>query len=135
MPGIKDTGADPKDRVEVVNLLHRAEMLKEGGTSAQSVPLLEKASQLEPNLPIIYLQLGTALSPLRNYARRCRRLRKAVEMRPDLTMPRYQLGSAFFETGDFAGATAEFETTVQRSPRWPERASIAGDCLCAAPID
>src|SRR5450631_2507125 len=29
MPGIKESGADPKDKVEVVNLLHRAEMLKE----------------------------------------------------------------------------------------------------------
>lgn len=120
MPGIKDTGADPKDRVEVVNLLHSAEMLKEGGEFAKAVPLLEKASQQEPNLPIIYLQLGTALSALKNYEKAVPVLHKAVEMRPDLTMPRYQLGSALFETGDFAGAATEFETTVQRSPNWPE---------------
>ncbi len=120
MPGIKDTGADPKDKVEVVNLLHRAEMAKEDMRFEEAVPLLEQVITLEPNLPITYLQLGTALSSLKNYEKAVPILRKAVEMRPDLTVPRYQLGSALFETGDFVGAAAEFETAVARSPNWPE---------------
>jgi arylsulfatase A-like enzyme/Tfp pilus assembly protein PilF len=120
MPGIKDTGADPKDKVEVVNLLHRAEMAKEDMRFKEAVPLLEQVIALEPNLPITYLQLGTALSALKNYEKAVPILRKAVEMRPDLTIPRYQLGSALFETGDFVGAAAEFETAVARSPNWPE---------------
>ena len=120
MPGIKETGADPKDKVEVVNLLHRAEMAKEDMRFEEAVPLLEQVIALEPNLPITYLQLGTALSSLKNYEKAVPILRKAVEMRPDLTIPRYQLGSALFETGDFVGATAEFETAVARSPNWPE---------------
>ncbi|HLX82753.1 MAG TPA: sulfatase-like hydrolase/transferase [Terriglobales bacterium] len=120
MPGIKDTGADPKDKVEVVNLLHRAEMAKEETHFQEAVPLLEKVIELEPSLPITYLQLGTALTSMHEYERALPILRKAVEMRPDLTVPRYQLGSALFETGDFAGAAVQFETTVARSPNWPE---------------
>jgi arylsulfatase A-like enzyme/Flp pilus assembly protein TadD len=120
MPGIKDTGADPKDKVEVVNLLHRAEMLKEEMRFAEAVPLLEQVIALEPNLPITYLQLGTALSSLKDYEKALPILRKAVEMRPDLTVPRYQLGSALFETGDFAAAAVQFETAVARSPNWAE---------------
>ena len=120
MPGIKETGADPKDKVEVVNLLHRAEMAKEDMRFEEAVPLLEQVITLEPNLPITYLQLGTALSSLKNYEKAVPILQKAVEMRPDLTVPRYQLGSALFETGDFVGAAAEFETAVARSPNWPE---------------
>lgn len=120
MPGIKETGADPKDKAEVVNLLHRAEMLKEDNHFEEAVPLLERVVVLEPNLPITYLQLGTALTSLKNYAKAVPVLRKAVEMRPDLTVPRYQLGSALFETEDFAGAAVEFETAVARSPDWPE---------------
>jgi choline-sulfatase len=118
--GVKDTGADPKDKAEVVNLLHRAEMFKEEGHFQEAVPLFEQVIALEPNLPITYLQLGTSLSSLKNYEKAVPILRKAVEMRPDLTVPRYQLGSALFETGDFAGAAAEFETAVARSPNWPE---------------
>jgi len=118
--GIKDTGADPKDKVEVVNLLHRAEMFKEDMHFVEAVPLLEQVIALEPNLPITYLQLGTSLSSLKNYEKAVPILRKAVEMRPDLTVPRYQLGSALFETGDFAAAAVQFETAVARSPNWPE---------------
>jgi arylsulfatase A-like enzyme/Flp pilus assembly protein TadD len=120
MPGIKETGADPKDKVEVVNLLHRAEMAKEDMRFKEAVPLLEQVIALEPDLPITYLQLGTALSALKDYEKAVPILRKAVEMRPDLTIPRYQLGSALFETGDFVGAAAEFETAVARAPDWPE---------------
>jgi arylsulfatase A-like enzyme/Tfp pilus assembly protein PilF len=120
MPGIKDTGADPKDKVEIVNLLHRAEMAKEDMRFREAVPLLEQVIAEEPNLPITYLQLGTALSSLKDYEKAVPVLRKAVEMRPDLTVPRYQLGSAFFETGDFAAAAAQFEIAVERSPNWPE---------------
>jgi len=120
MPGIQDTGADPKQKVDVVNLLHRAEMAREDNRFAEAVPLLEKVIALEPNLPITYLQLGTSLTALKDYEKAVPMLRKAVEMRPDLTVPRYQLGTALFETGDFAGAAAQFETAVARSPNWPE---------------
>jgi len=120
MAGIKETGADPKDKAEIVNLLHRAEMLKEENNFQEAVPLFERVIALEPSLPITYLQLGTTLSALKNYQKAVPVLKKAVEMRPDLTVPRYQLGSALFETEDFAGAVEQFETTVARSPNWPE---------------
>ncbi len=126
MPGIKETGADPKDKVEVVNLLHRAEILKEELRFQEAVPVLEQVIAREPNLPIAYLQLGTALTSLKNYEKAVPVLRRAVEMRPDLTVPRYQLGSALFETGDFAGAAPEFEAAVARLPEWAEaRFSLA----------
>ncbi len=120
MLGIKQTGADPKDKVAVVNLLHRAEMAKEDLRYAEAAPLLEKVITLEPDLPITYLQLGTALFSLHEYAKAVPVLRKAVEMRPDLTLPRYQFGSALFETGDIPGAIEQLEVTVSRSPQWPE---------------
>ncbi|MGA7293068.1 MAG: sulfatase-like hydrolase/transferase [Terriglobales bacterium] len=120
MPGIKDTGADPKDKIEIVNLMHRAEMFKEEMRYQDAAPVLEQVIALDPDLPISYLQLGTALVALKEYEKAIPVLRKAVEMRPDLTIPRYQLGSALFETGDFANAAAQFETSVARSPNWAE---------------
>ncbi len=120
MPGIKETDADPKDKVEVVNLLHSAEIFKEDLHFQEAIPLLEKVIVLEPNLPIAYLQLGTALTSVGDYKKAVPVLRKAAELRPDLTVPRYQLGSALFETEDFAGAAAELETVVARLPDWAE---------------
>ncbi|MGA9800088.1 MAG: sulfatase-like hydrolase/transferase [Terriglobales bacterium] len=120
MLGIKDTEADPKDKIQVVNLLHRAEMLAENQRYAEAAPLLERVIAMEPELPIAYLQLGTALTFLRDYEKAVPVLQKAVQLRPDLTVPRYQLGSALFETEDFAGAAVQFETALARSPNWPE---------------
>jgi arylsulfatase A-like enzyme/Flp pilus assembly protein TadD len=126
MPGSKDTGADPKDKIEIANSLHRVELLKEEMRFQEEVPLLERVIAKEPSLPITYLELGTALIWLQKYEEALPVLRKAVEMRPDLTVPRYQLGSALFETGDFAAAAVQFETTVARSPNWAEaRFSLA----------
>jgi arylsulfatase A-like enzyme/Flp pilus assembly protein TadD len=120
MPGIKDTGADPKEKVQVVNALHRAEMLAEELRYQEAVPLLEQVIVQEPDLPIAYLQLGTALTFLKDYEKAAPVLQQAVTLRPDLTVPRFQLGSALFETGDFAGAALQFETAISRSPNWPE---------------
>jgi arylsulfatase A-like enzyme/Flp pilus assembly protein TadD len=126
LPGVKETGADPKDRIEVVNLLHRAELFEEDSRFEDAVPLLEQAIAKESDIPIAYLKLGTALSILRNYERAVPVLRKAVELRPDLTVPRFQLGSALFETGDFAGAATEYQSALARFPEWAEaRFSLA----------
>jgi choline-sulfatase len=124
--GIKDTGADPKDKVEIVNLMHQAEIFKEEMHFREAVPLLERVIALEPHLPIAYLQLGTALSSLKEYEKALPVLQKAVEMRPDLIIPRYQLAAALFETGDFARAAVQYETVMSRSPEWAEaRFSLA----------
>ena len=48
MPGIKDTEADPKDKVQVVNLLHRAEMAGRRNAFREVVPLLEQVIAMEP---------------------------------------------------------------------------------------
>jgi len=126
LPGVRDTGADPKDRIDIVNLLHRAELLEENSQFAEAVPVLEESIAKEADIPIAYLKLGTALSILRNYEKAVPVLRKAVELRPDLTTPRYQLGSALFETGDFAGAAVQFEGALARFPQWAEaRFSLA----------
>jgi arylsulfatase A-like enzyme/Flp pilus assembly protein TadD len=126
LPGVMDTGADPKDKIEIVNLLHQAELLEENSQFAEAVPLLEGAIAKEADIPIAYLKLGTALSILRNYDKAVPVLCKAVELRPDLTTPRYQLGSALFETGDFAGAAVQFEGALARFPQWAEaRFSLA----------
>lgn len=120
MPGVKDTGADPKDKIEIVNLLHRAEMANENSQFSEAVPLLEKVIALEPNLAITYVQLGAALTSLKDYTKAVPALRKAVEMRPDLPMPRYELGSALLESSDLPGAIAQLEVATSLSPQWPE---------------
>ena len=117
-PGIQDTGADPKDKVETVNLLHDAILDIENTHYEDAIPLLKKVLSTDPGIPMAYMQLGTAYSWLKQYDEAIPILRKAVEMRPDTLMPNYLLGLALSETGEWAASVPYFEAASQKSPKW-----------------
>ena len=52
------SGVDPKDRIAVANMLHEAILAVEDGAFARAVPLLERVTAIEPNIPIAQLNLG-----------------------------------------------------------------------------
>ena len=117
-PGIQDTGADPKDKVETVNLLHDAILDIEDTRYEDAIPRLQKVLTTDPGIPIAYMQLGTAYSWLKQYDKAIPALRKATEMRPDTLMPNYLLGLALSETGDWPGSVPYFEAAAKKSPKW-----------------
>jgi tetratricopeptide (TPR) repeat protein len=117
-PGVKDTGADPKDKVEIVNLLHDAILYVEDTRYEEAVPLLQKVLATESGIPIAYMQLGTAYTWLKEYDKAIPVLEKAVEMRPDTLMSQYELGLSLSETGDWEKAMPHFKAAVEKSPKW-----------------
>jgi predicted Zn-dependent protease len=116
----KERGADPKDKIEIANLIHRTYLLIEGQRYQEAVPLLRQLIAKEPDTPLAYAQLGQCFVSLKDYPQAVTVLRKAVELRPDMTLPHFQLGVALLETRDIAGAVPELETVVARVPRWEE---------------
>jgi arylsulfatase A-like enzyme/Tfp pilus assembly protein PilF len=117
-PGIQDTGADCKDKIETVNLLHDAIVDIENTNYQQAVPLLQKVLSTDPGIPIAYMQLGTAYAWLKQYDDAIPILKKAVEMRPDTLMPNYLLGLSLSATGDWASSVPYFEAAAEKSPKW-----------------
>jgi len=118
--GAKEAGADPKDKIEISNLIHRTYLLIEDQSYQEAVPLLRQLIAKEPNTPLAYAQLGQCFVSLKDYPQAVPVLRKAVELRPDMTLPHFQLGVALLETKDIAGAVPELEMVVARVPRWEE---------------
>jgi tetratricopeptide (TPR) repeat protein len=116
----KESGIDPKSKIEVSNLLHDAMLDVEDARYQEAVPLLEKVLKEQPDMPVAELQLGIANSRLKNYAQALAPLQRAVELLPDNGMGRYELGLALFETGDWKGAAPQFEAAVGRAPRWAD---------------
>jgi arylsulfatase A-like enzyme/tetratricopeptide (TPR) repeat protein len=116
----KEQGADPKDKIEIGNLIHRTYLLIEDQRYQEAVPLLRQLIAKEPDTPLAYAQLGQCFVSLKDYPQAVPVLRKAVELRPDMTLPHFQLGVALLETGDIAGAVPELEMVVARVPRWEE---------------
>ena len=119
-PGAKDVGADPKDKIETANLIHRTYLLIDDQRCPEAVPLLQQVIAKDPDTPLAYAQLGQCLVSVKAYPQAVPVLRKAVDLRPDMTLPHYQLGVALLETKDIAAAVLELEIVVARVPHWEE---------------
>jgi tetratricopeptide (TPR) repeat protein len=114
------TGADPKTKIEISNLLHDAMFDVEDARYQEAVPLLKRVLVEEPNMPVANMQYGMAQARLKNYAEAIPPLQKAAELLPDNSMGHYELGLALFETGDWKGAAPQFEAAVARAPKWAD---------------
>lgn len=114
------TGIDPKDKIEVANLLHYAMLEIEDGLYEQAVPKLEKVLEEQPKMPIAEMQLGMAWARLKNYEKALAPLQNAIQALPDSAMAHYELGLALYETGDWKGAAPQFEAAVAQAPRWAD---------------
>jgi arylsulfatase A-like enzyme/Flp pilus assembly protein TadD len=116
----KLSGADPKTKIEVSNLLHDAMFDVEDARYEEAIPLLKKALAEQPELPVANMQYGIAQARLKNYAEAVAPLQKAVKLIPDNGQGHYELGLALFETGDWKGAAPQFEAAVTRAPKWAD---------------
>jgi arylsulfatase A-like enzyme/Flp pilus assembly protein TadD len=114
------TGADPKNKIEISNLLHDAMFDVEDARYQEAIPLLERVLKEQPDMPVANMQYGVAQARLKNYDKALGPLKKAVELIPDNGMGHYELGLALFETGDWQGAAPQFEAAVQRAPKWAD---------------
>ncbi|MBI3475446.1 MAG: sulfatase-like hydrolase/transferase [Acidobacteria bacterium] len=116
----KITGADPKGKIQISNLLHDAMFAVEDARYEEAIPLLKKALADQPELPVANMQYGIAQARLKNYAEAVGPLQKAAALLPDNGLGRYELGLALFETGDWKGAAPQFEAAVAKAPKWAD---------------
>ena len=107
-----DGGADPKERIEVANLLYDALVDMENEQFREAVPILEQVLKQEPNTPIASLHLGRAYMSLKEYQKAVMPLAHLVEEKPDDAFARYELGCALVKTGHWEEATPHFEAAV-----------------------
>ncbi len=114
------SGADPKARIEISNLLHDAMFDVEDARYEQAIPLLERALAAQPDMPVANMQYGIAQARLKHFDKAIAPLQKAIAMQPDNGMGHYELGLALFATGDWKAAAPEFESAVARAPRWAD---------------
>ena len=114
------TGPDPKQKIELSNLLHDAMFDVEDAEYEKAVPLLEQVLKDQPEMPVANMQYGMAEARLKRYDKAVPPLKKAVALQPDNGMGHYELGLALYETGDWKGAAPEFEAAVQRAPKWAD---------------
>ncbi len=109
---------DPKDKIEIVNLEHRVELLLDGGQVREALPLAQQVVANAADVFLGYRELGTCYLALGDLKNALPAMRKAIELRPDSIQDRYDLGVALYQSGDVEAATKQFETLVVLAPQW-----------------
>ena len=107
-------GADPKDKIEIANMVHRAKVLQDQH-SDESIALLEQVIAKEPTL-WVYPLLGDWLIRKHDYQKAVPVLRKALEMQPDSVGTRFLLGKSLMGIKDYSAAIPELESVVAKTP-------------------
>ena len=109
-------GIDPKDKIEIANLMTEANLASEEGRNQEALQELQKISRLDASFAPAYSAMGSTLIATGNYKEALPILRKAVELQPSSVMAHYQLGMDFFQLGDLAAAAPQFEAAVAGDP-------------------
>jgi tetratricopeptide (TPR) repeat protein len=114
------TGVNPKDRIAIANALHQAVVAVEDGAFQKAIPLLEKVTASEPDIPLALLQLGIARVRTKQHARAIAPLTRFVSIDPDQLFGQYELGIALYETGDLQGAARHLAIVAGKMPGWAD---------------
>jgi arylsulfatase A-like enzyme/cytochrome c-type biogenesis protein CcmH/NrfG len=120
-----DQTADPKDKIEIGNMVHRAQALQAGMHYDEAIALLEQAIAKEPGLRL-YPMLGHWLMLKQDYQNAVPVLRKALEFVPDSEVTRFQLARALMDIKDYDGAIPELENLVAKQPSFVKAHAFLG---------
>jgi tetratricopeptide (TPR) repeat protein len=111
-----ETLPDPKDKVEVQNLLHNAMLADDDNRSRDARQFLEKALQIDPTSPTALRQLGELELAAGDFAKAAAHLRRACELRPDDSTAAFELGETLEKAGDGPGARDALEASLKLAP-------------------
>lgn len=107
---------DPKDKIQVQNLLHRSMLASDDNRRDESRSYLEKALELDPSSPTALRQLGELELASGEYAKAAAHLKRAYEVRPEDATAAFEAGQALEKSGDFAGARDALEASLKTLP-------------------
>jgi choline-sulfatase len=109
--------ADPKDRIETVNVMRKLNVVLEEERYAEAVPVLQDLIAKYPDITMLYFKLGGCFLGMKQYDKAVPIFRKAVELEPDFTRARINLGRALLGAHDYDAAADLFEAMVAKTPK------------------
>jgi arylsulfatase A-like enzyme/Tfp pilus assembly protein PilF len=107
---------DPKDKIEVQNLLHNSMLASDDGRTAESRQYLEKAIQIDPDSSTALRQLGELELAAQDYPKAAIHLKRALQLRSDDSTAAFEAGEALEKSGDLAGARDALEASLKLVP-------------------
>jgi arylsulfatase A-like enzyme/Flp pilus assembly protein TadD len=107
---------DPKDKVEIQNLLHDSMLASDDNRSNDARQFLERALQLDPDSPTAVRQLGELEFAVGDFAKASAHLKKACDLRPHDSTAAFELGEAMEKSGNWPEARDALESSLKLSP-------------------
>src|SRR5437588_405842 len=104
---------DPKDRIQVYELISDAITESQHGEYAQSIEKLNSALKTEPDSVAVHYLLGLNFYRMRDYQNSVEQFRKVVKLSPDYALAAFHLGLAYARTGQFDDAITTFKRTLE----------------------
>lgn len=110
------TGIDPKDRIEVLRLLHQAMPPESGVPSPRLIPLLRQALAADPTNPTIYYHLGLEYGRTGNSAEAMKLYQNAIARKVEPAWVYSRLGYLQLQQGNRDAGIASYEKAAQLNP-------------------
>jgi arylsulfatase A-like enzyme/cytochrome c-type biogenesis protein CcmH/NrfG len=112
-----ESDPDPKDHIELANLMHEGLINIEDEQLDAAISKLESAVKIEPKFGTAYLELGNVLLQNRHPQDALAPLGKAVELMPESPPAHERLGLALAETQNWVAAVPQLEEALARNPK------------------
>jgi len=107
---------DPKDRIQIYELVSEALADSQRGRYADSLAKLQQAEKVESNSVTINYLTALNYFRLRDFPRAIARLETTLKIDPRFALAAYYLGMAQVQTNDIDGATVSFERALELDP-------------------
>jgi arylsulfatase A-like enzyme/Tfp pilus assembly protein PilF len=107
---------DPKDKVGVQNLLHKAMLARDDNRLSDARQFLENAVLVDPKSATAYRQLGELELSDGDFAKGAVNFKRALELRSDDSTAAFELGEALGHSGDWPGARDALESSLKGAP-------------------
>lgn len=107
---------DPKDRIQVYELVSAAMADSQHGHPRESLRKLEGAEKTEPNSPAIHLLMARDYYRLKDFTQAARHFQSALELNPKDAVATYYLGLCRLEMTDLQGAENQFQSALKLDP-------------------
>src|SRR5207248_3424626 len=112
------TLADPKDKIDVFNLMTDArEKLQDRADAAAGVEMLQQVTRKDPEVIDAWLLLGNEHANRRQYEQALSDYRRALELKPDYDLALRNTANVYRDLGRLAAAIDGFERLLAFDPR------------------
>ncbi|TVU52650.1 MAG: tetratricopeptide repeat protein [Arthrospira sp. PLM2.Bin9] len=112
LPSVSNSPSNPSPEV----FLHQAETCYLQGDYDQAIAACQKALELKPNWPPVYVTMGNVSQGRGQIQEAIRYYAKALEFDPNLPQAHANLGSMFYKQGQLESAIASYQKAIALKP-------------------